>query len=68
MFKYTLPKTLAWSLVLFFFSRGWNYIDKITERGYENGVGYKPWTALLITAIIFSFLLGFTICEALNGM
>ena len=68
MFKYLLvQKALLYSLLLFFAGRSWNYYDKITEHHYVPGIGHRQWIALLVTAAVFTFLLGFAICLEMKG-
>jgi len=67
-FKYlSLQKTILYSLIIFFANRAWNYYDRLAESkpaapGYNGDV-----PMLLLTAVLFSFFLGFAVCLECSG-
>jgi hypothetical protein len=57
-----VQKALLYSLILFFANRSWNYYDKICDAPFAPGISQRYWIALLLTAVLLSFLIGFAVC------
>ena len=67
-FRYlSLQKTILYSLIIFFANRAWNYYDRLTGAG-PVGQGFSgDARMLLLTAVLFSFFLGFAVCLECGG-